>query len=274
MPQQTSGRSWKDFEREGWQRNAPSYDDRAGRMTSSAIPPLLEAVEARPGMSLLDICCGPGYAAGAAAARGLAAVGVDLAPAMVVEAQRRCPAAAFDEGDAEALKFADGSFDAAVCAFGLLHLPSAEQALGEACRVLRPGGRYAFTVWCQPEQARLLGLALKAITAHADMNVPLPPAPSMFHYSDAAVGRAALERAGFRDVAVRTLPIDFEGRSPADVFDWFDKSAVRTMALYRLQSPQTQSRIKEEILAGAEAFRQGEGVTIPCPALLYSAQKP
>lgn len=266
--------TWKDVERAGWDLNAPRYDARAGQMTVNAVEPMLDAVEARSRTRLLDICCGPGYGAGAAAARGSSAVGIDIAPAMVAEARRRFPAAEFHEGDAESLAFPDASFDAAICAFGLLHLPDSPQAIAEAFRVLRPGGKYAFTVWCRPERARLLGLALEAITSHADLDVPLPRAPAMFELSDPDAGATALERAGFEDVAFEELAIEFEGRSPEDVFDWLDKSTVRTMAIFRLQTAQVQARIRAAILKGAEDFGR-DGVTrIPCPALLYRARKP
>lgn len=265
--------SWKEVEREGWDRNAPRYDARAGQMTINAVKPMLDAVAARPGMRLLDICCGPGYGAGAAAARGLSAMGIDIAPAMVEEARRRFPAASFHEGDAERLDFPDASFDAAVCAFGLLHLPDSRRAIAEAFRILRSDGKYAFTVWRRPEQARLLGLALQAITSHADMDVPLPPAPPMFELSDPDAARTALTSGGFEDVAFAEVAIEFEGRSPEDVFDWLDKSTVRTMAIYRLQTAKVQARIRAAILAGAEGYMRNAAVRIPCPAMLYWARK-
>src|SRR5208283_343598 len=99
------------------------------------------------------------------------------------------------------------SFDAVVCGFGVLHLPEPERALGEAFRVLRPGARYAWTVWCGPEKALLSGIAQAAIAAHADLNVPLPPAPPRDQFGDAAAARAALERAGFVDVRSEELPL-------------------------------------------------------------------
>jgi hypothetical protein len=95
----------------------------------------------------------------------------------------------------------------------------------------------------------------------------------MFQYSDPSAGRAALEAAGFRDVASEILAIEFRGRTPADVFDWFDKSTVRTMALFRLQSPEVQERIKAQILADAEAYLMDGELRIPCPAILYRARK-
>jgi ubiquinone/menaquinone biosynthesis C-methylase UbiE len=242
-------------------------------MTTIIIDPMLSAVGGSAGSRLLDVCCGPGYVAGAAAARGIAAVGVDITPAMIDEARRRYPDAEFGVGDAENLGFPDGSFDAVTCAFGLLHLPDPRRAISEAHRVLVPAGSYAFAVWCQPEKARLLDLALKAITAHADMNVPLPKAPAMFEFSEPDVARAALEQAGFEKVTVQEVPIAFEGSSPEDVFDWFDKSTVRTMALFRLQEPDVQARIREAILEGARAYVRDGALSIPCPALLCHGRK-
>jgi ubiquinone/menaquinone biosynthesis C-methylase UbiE len=80
--------TFKDLERDGYHAQATTYGDRPGRLTRQAIAPMLEAVTAAPGMRLLDLCCGPGYGAGEAAARGLDAIGVDIAPGMVAEARR------------------------------------------------------------------------------------------------------------------------------------------------------------------------------------------
>jgi ubiquinone/menaquinone biosynthesis C-methylase UbiE len=242
-------------------------------MTLKAVESILVAVGAQAGIRLLDVCCGPGYGAGTAAAGGLEAVGIDIAPAMIAEARQRFPDAKFIEGDAESIDFPDGSFDAVICAFGLLHLPDSEKAIAEAYRILRSGGRYAFTVWCVPEKAHLLRLALEAITAHADMTVPLPPAPAMFQYSNPGAAFDALKKAGFQEPATLELPIAFHGRSPEDVFDWLDKSTVRTMALFRLQDPEVQQRIREAILNGAREYLRNGSVDIPCPALLYWARK-
>jgi len=274
MMQRETSQSWKDVERDGWNRNASRYDARAGQMTTDAVEPMLNAVEARPGMHLLDVCCGPGYGAGAAAARKLRAVGIDIAPAMIEEARQRFPDAEFHEGDAEHLDSPDASFDAVICAFGLLHLPDSRRAIAEAFRILRSGGKYAFTVWCRPEQAHLLALALEAIMSHADMDVPLPPAPAMFEFSDPDTATAALTTAGFREIAFEQVPIEFEGRSPEDVFDWLDKSTVRTMAIFRLQTPEVQDRIRVAILDRAKEYKSKGTVRIPCPALLYRACKP
>jgi ubiquinone/menaquinone biosynthesis C-methylase UbiE len=265
---------FKAMEWDGWQERAPDYHDRLGQMTKHATAHLLDAVGARPRKRLLDICCGPGHGSAEAAARGLSVIGIDFAPAMISEAQRLFPKLEFRVGDAEALDFPDAEFDAAICGFGLLHLPHAERALTEAFRVLKSGGAYAFCVWCTPEKAKLLGVLLDAVMTHADTTIPLPPAPSFFQFSDDAFSAAALERAGFRDVTTRDIPLVYEGPSLEDFLDWFEKSTVRMSALYRLQDPERKQRIRDAIVAGATPYVSGGRVTIPCSAVMFTGRKP
>ena len=111
--------------------------------------------------------------AAAAAQRGASVVAVDFSEAMLAEARRHHPAIDFRTGDAEALPFPEASFDAVVMSFGLLHLARPDQALAEAHRVLRPGGRLAFTVWDRPEEAVAFGIVLGAVQRHGRMDVPL-----------------------------------------------------------------------------------------------------
>jgi ubiquinone/menaquinone biosynthesis C-methylase UbiE len=274
MTKATGQQSFKAFERDGWHRQAPHYVDHAGRMTVEAVAPILEAVGARPGMRLLDVCCGPGYLTAEAAARGIVATGVDIAPAMVELARRRLPGAEFRIGDAEALDFGDATFDAVACAFGMLHLAEPERAVAEAFRVLRPGGAYAFTVWDGPERAMLLGTGLHAVTEHADMSVPLPQGPAIFQLADRAHTAAVLGRAGFRDLAVQNLPIAFHAVRPEEVWDFFEKSTVRTVAVVALQTPEVQARMRAAVVEAASRYAGPDGVIIPSPALLFTARKP
>src|SRR3954468_12988985 len=133
-----STQAFHDFEHAGWQKAADYYSDTFGQLTERVTDPLLDAVVAGPGVRLLDVASGPGYVAGAAAARGAAAVGLDFSPLMVDEARRRFPGIEFIEGDAEALPFEDKTFDRVVMNFGLLHLAQPEAAIAQAHRVLAP----------------------------------------------------------------------------------------------------------------------------------------
>ena len=93
--------TFKELEQQSWTAKAGTYQSSLGTITSRAAEPLLDALKIEPGMSVLDVACGPGYGAAGAAARGAAAVGIDFAATMVAEAQRKFPTAEFREGDAE-----------------------------------------------------------------------------------------------------------------------------------------------------------------------------
>src|SRR5204863_7567523 len=108
----------------------------------------------------------------------------DFSSAMIAAAARRHHDIVFREGDAEALPFDGDTFDAVVMNFGLLHLARPAKAIAEAARVLRPGGRYAFTVWAGPDQAVGFGMVLKAIEQFGRLDVDLPEGPAFFRFSN------------------------------------------------------------------------------------------
>jgi ubiquinone/menaquinone biosynthesis C-methylase UbiE len=162
---------------------------------------------------------------------------------MVAEASRRFPALEFRQGDAEALPFPDGCFDAVAMSFGLMHLGRPEQALREARRVLRPGGRIGFTVWCAPAEAVGLGLVLDAVRAHGNAAVPLPPGPPFFRYSDPTESRSVLLDAGFTRPEVTRLPQLWRLPSSDALYD----GSVRMAGLLRAQTPEAFPAIRAAV---------------------------
>jgi len=117
------------FEATGWGRQARTYGDVVGRITSRLVDPLLDAAGVGPGRRVLDLATGPGYAAAAAVARGADVVAVDVAPAMVELARRLHPGLDVRQADAEALPFRDADFDAAVSNFVVPHLGRHDRAV-------------------------------------------------------------------------------------------------------------------------------------------------
>jgi ubiquinone/menaquinone biosynthesis C-methylase UbiE len=275
MPEQFvfDPQSFKGMEHTGWERAAPVYDDFLGVVSSHAAGPLLDATGVSAGTRLLEVCCGPGYGAGVAAARGATAVGIDFAHAMVDVARKHFPHAKFQPGDAEALPFNDASFDAVICAFGMRHLAAPDTAIAEAHRVLVPGGRYAFTDWCTPDKVKFFELVLGAIQTHGTLDVPLPPAPPIFRFSDPAACVAALRAAGFVEPVVTEISLFYAPRTAEQVLHFTYNSAVRMQMILALQTAEARERIHQTIVEGAIHFEKAGKIEIAMPAVLASAHK-
>jgi SAM-dependent methyltransferase len=265
--------AFHNFEHDGWERAAAFYGDAFGALTAQTAGALLDAVGAKQDTRLLDVACGPGFIAGAAAQRGAAVVGLDFSAAMIAEARRRLPVLTFQEGDAEALPFDAASFDAVAMNFGLLHLARPDAALAEALRVLRPGGRYGFTVWAGPERAVAFGIALRAVETSGNTEVPLPEGPPFFRFSNAAETRRTLESIGFSGVDVRELPLTWRPASADAVFEALSRGGVRTAAVLRAQTPAALAAIRDAVRRGIEVYARNTGFEVPMSAVLASATK-
>lgn len=266
--------SFHSFEQAGWQRAADRYGEAFGGLTSQTIPRLLTAANVSSGTRLLDVASGPGYVAAAAAAVGAVAVGVDFSSEMVRLAASRYPGIRFQEGDAEALPFADASFDVVTINFGVLHLARPDAALAEACRVLVPGGRVALTVWAKPEVSVGFGIVLRAIEAHGRMDVPLPEGPPFFRFSDPDEAARSLTAAGFVRPHVEQIPLLWRLESADALYEAFIEGAVRTAALLKAQTLEATSAIRRAVIESLGPYRRGGGYELPMAAVLSSAARP
>jgi SAM-dependent methyltransferase len=112
---------------------------------------LCESVDLHAGERVLDVACGSGNAALAAARRFCRVVGVDDVPELLERAHQRAQAegleVTFLEGDAEDLPFPDGSFEVVLSACDAMFTPDQERTVGELLRVCRPGGRIGMVNW-------------------------------------------------------------------------------------------------------------------------------
>jgi SAM-dependent methyltransferase len=267
--------AFNEFEAAGWQQKASGYDAFFAPVTGQVVGPLLDAVGAGAGIRLLDVASGPGYVAAAAARRGAQVTAIDIAPEMVELARRSHPEVDFRAGDAEALPFQVGSFDAVVSNFGILHLGRPEQAAAEFARVLSAGGSVAMSVWDVPGRARLIGVFVDAMTeAGAAPPADVPVGPPFFRFSDDDAFAELLAGAGLIDVAVDT--VEFSHRMPSTGALWNHMLAgtVRTAAAIQGQPPDVQARIRTAFdrLAGAHAV--GDGLDLPVSVKLATGRKP
>jgi SAM-dependent methyltransferase len=266
--------AFKKFEREGYSRVAQGYDEATASVTSQVNDAILEAVRTGPGTSLLDVACGPGWLSATAVKGGLVVSAVDFAENMLTIARQRCPEADICNADAEDLPFDAGRFDAVVCNLGILHLPHPERAIAEAHRVLRPGGRYAFTCWTPPARNTFLGLIFGSVERHGTLNVDLPAGPPLFRFGEPSECERALTAAGFTAVSVRELPMSWHFSAPEAVVPAVVASTGRFGPLLAMQSPEQRQDIETAIAEGARNYVTVRGVEIPTAVLLAVGQKP
>jgi ubiquinone/menaquinone biosynthesis C-methylase UbiE len=136
---------------------------------------LVEALEIIPGERVLDVACGSGNAALAAARRSWGnVVGVDFVPALLERGRERAAAERLDvefvEGDAAELPFGEGEFDLVTSVFGAMFAPDQEKTATELLRVCKPGGRIGMANWT-PDGS--VGGMFMTIAKHA------PPPPGL-----------------------------------------------------------------------------------------------
>jgi ubiquinone/menaquinone biosynthesis C-methylase UbiE len=262
------------FEEGGWDAKAAGYDDFVGRVTSRLVEPLLDAVDARSGVRLLDVASGPGYAAVEGARRGASVVGVDISEAMVELASRLHPQVEFRVGNAEDLPFPDSSFDAVVGNFVTLHLARPEKAAAEFYRVLSPRGRVALTVWDVPERTRLFGVFLDA-TAEAGAVPPdeIPDGPPFFRFSNDDEFVRLLQEQSFDNVDVETIAFSCEVPSASALWQGLLAGTVRTSALIERQSEDVQRQIYAAFMRAVEPYDVGGRLELPVAVKLASGNK-
>ena len=133
---------------------------------------LCNAADLQAGWHVLDVACGSGNAAIAAARCACIVSGIDYVPALLERGRRRVEAEGLRvdliEGDAEAIPFPTGGFDAVLSVFGAMFAPDHVRAAAELTRVCRPGGTIGLATWAPHG---FIGEMLKVVAAH----VPPPP---------------------------------------------------------------------------------------------------
>src|SRR5829696_2484550 len=161
-----------------------------------------------PRSRVLDVATGTGDLAVELASRGAHVVGMDFSERMLELARQKAPALTFDPGDAQALRYADESFDAATVGFGARNFGDLRQGLSEMARVVRPGGRVVvleITTPSKPPLSTFFSLwfdravpALGKVAGDPDAYTYLPA--SVKRFPDAPALGALMHEVGLRDV--------------------------------------------------------------------------
>jgi ubiquinone/menaquinone biosynthesis C-methylase UbiE len=252
-------------QRYGWDKAAPYYEGYWSAQLRPAQDRLMELAALRPDERVLDVACGTGlvtFRAAEAVGPGGAVVGTDISDEMVrhiqvIAASRALAHVTARRAHAEEPAGETATFDAVLCALGLMYVPEPVAALKEMRRVLKPGGRVVVAVW---GARRNCGWA--DIFPIVDSRVQSEVCPMFFQQGTGDNLLADVTAAGFTAVHVDRLSTVLHYESADAALGAAFVGGPVAMAYSRF-SEQTRTEAQAEYLESIERFKHNEGYDIP-----------
>jgi SAM-dependent methyltransferase len=271
-------RLFRRIQRYGWEAATDAYDRGWVPLLEGLTRDCVAHAELQPGERVLDLATGTGVGARHAAAlvgpTG-AVLGIDIAEQMLARARELCGALGatvapirFERHDMEETGAADGAFDAAVAAFGLMYAARQAPAFVELARVLRPGGRASVCVW-----GRRAACAWAEVFPIVDAHVESEVCPLFFSLGAPRALPLAFSRAGFVDVAEERVPLVLRWGSADEACAAMLEGGPVALAWKRF-SPDTRAAVRAAYLASIEDHRDGAGYAVPSEIVFATARKP
>jgi len=265
-----------------WQSAAAGWE-REREAVQAALAPLtdwmLERLAAQPGQTILELGAGTGET-GLLAARlvdpGGRVILTDRSTAMLEAAERRARELGLSNVelralDMEAIDLPEAAVDGVLCRLALMLVPDTAAALTGIRRVLRPGGRLIATVWDAVERNPWAPALWEVIERMTDLPPARPGGPGMFSLGDAGGIEALLADAGFREIAVEPIAIEWR----YDDFEsyWRTQSSLNGSLSQLLPTLAQEERdlLADAVRKAVERFRSPEGYRAPGSALGISA---
>ena len=241
--------SWNRFAA-GWKKWDP--------VTMEFLQPMKETIinylQPKDGQKILDIAAGTGEPALSIAAsikNGVVTI-TDISEEMMEIAREKAIAKELTNietviCDASDLPFENGSFDAVSCRFGFMFFPDIQLAANEIYRVLKPGGRFATTVWNFPEKNFWVTAIMGTIMRLMEIPPPPPEVPGMFRCCKPGRMRDILEKAGFNDIEEREVLSTLKTESVDEYWEMMTEIGASVVAALSQADESMQSKIKEEV---------------------------
>jgi SAM-dependent methyltransferase len=252
--------SIKKAQRAGWETG--DYP-RVGNTLQIIAERLVEAADVRAGQRTLDVACGQGNAAIAAARRFAEATGVDYAVNLLAQGRERAAAehlaVTFTEGDAEQLPFPDGSFDLTLSTVGVMFAPDHQRAADELARVTATGGKIALAGWTP---SGMIGQLFRTVGTWAP-----PPAgvrPPTLWGTPEHLAELFGERVEWVGLTKREYV--FRYHSPAHFSQWFRQFYGPITRLAGTLSGQDLDRFGEDLAGVALRYNRADDGTVAAPA--------
>jgi ubiquinone/menaquinone biosynthesis C-methylase UbiE len=269
------GRLQRRVQRYGWDKAAAAYERYWQEQLEPAQIRLLATAALQPGERVLDVACGTGLVtfrvATATGPRG-EVVGVDISERMVETAgalarERGIGNVTFARMEAEDLRLPEASFDAALCALGLMYVPDPCKALMQMRRVLKAGGRAVAAVWGQRDRC---GWA--EIFPIVDARVQSEVCPLFFQLGTRDTLERTFRAAGFTEVQHERLPAVLRYASPDDACGAAFAGGPVALAYAHFDGG-TRAEAHAEYLASIEPYRDGASYAVPGEFVIASGWK-
>ena len=259
----TVARGWYGEREEIWRSSRPVSEWMVGRL------------DPQPGDAVLELAAGVGDT-GLMAARLVGETGrviiTDFAPEMLDAARRRAEEvgvenAEFRTLDAERMDLETDSVDGVLCRWAYMLMIDPAAAFAETRRVLRPGGRLAFSVWAAPERNPALSLAGKVMVELGHVPPPDPEAPGPFAMADPGRIRELVTGAGFAEPDIEEVSFS---RPFADR-DYYWRFLIETSStlspVLRALPDEARAAVRQRVHEAARPFHSGEGYDFPSVCL-------
>ncbi|HUR79055.1 MAG TPA: methyltransferase domain-containing protein [Acidimicrobiales bacterium] len=256
-----------------WVQNADYVERRAGGINKA----LLDGAEIGPSDRVLELACGPGGLALAAAAVASEVVASDVALAMVEAAAAR----AIDAGvsnftakvlDLEAIAEPDSSFDAVLVREGLMFAVDPAAAVAEIARVLKPGGRAAASVWGPKADNPWLAIVLDSVAAQLGFEVPPPGMPGPFSLADGERFAGLFRDAGFTDVELTTAAAPLHADSLEEWWLRTSSLAGPVAGIIATLPSSVKGDLDQRVREAALPYLSADGIDFPGLTLVVTAR--
>jgi ubiquinone/menaquinone biosynthesis C-methylase UbiE len=252
-------------QRYGWDKASDHYETFWQRQLKPAQDMLLAMLQLQAGEKIIDIACGTGLVSFPAADKvgnGGFVLGTDISDRMVEMAasaakEKNYSHVQFERMDAEELKAADESYDAAICALGLMYIPDPVKALKEMYRVLKPGGRAVAAVWGQRDHC---GWA--DIFEIVDRRVSSEVCPMFFNLGNITMLDRSFEAAGFSGIISERINTRLVYTSAEEACGAAFAGGPVALAYFKF-SDAVKEEVENEYLDSILPFRQNNGYAVP-----------
>jgi SAM-dependent methyltransferase len=264
--------------RAAWNAIAPGwYGEREElwRTTRPVSEWMVRRLDPQPGDTVLELAAGVGDT-GFMAARLVGETGrviiTDFAPEMVAAARRRAEEVAVENAefrtlDAERMDLETDSVDGVLCRWAYMLMIDPATAFAETRRVLKPGGRLAFSVWADAERNPGLSLASRVLVELGHIPPPDPEEPGAFVMADPGRIRELVVGAGFAEPEIEEVSFRRPFVDQDDYWRFLTETSSALSPALRALPGETRAAVRQQVHEAARPYHSGEGYDFPAVCL-------